>query len=641
MAGIRMRLVASLVASGLMLLPQTARAQHSANSSSELVVTAVRSRLSSWRQAETSHVIVLSDGSEEELVKLTRNLERLHWLLTGLLGPSPIGDDTVKLRITMIGDVPEFQEMHLSNKRWQQGPYNDLFLLGRYYDPRSDGVVMATTRTDQRVVFEHTPVTKERILGVLSSMAASSADPNAAAEMQAAIGSIDMVQGMRGPHDLSVTFGEKAMEVPAENLLYAGYAQHFLLTYFPAAYPRWYLDGFGQVFGTMRVKSDNVLEFGGAPNAAQGVMHEFGPYPIKDVLNDSYLNQKPHKTGWTPVHAWALTHFLFFSDQRRPQLRQYLAARARGEDAATAAKLFGDEKQLGHDMVSYFYHRKPYLQITYNGSKIEEPVVRRLRESEAAFIKGRLELGARIEIPPLPDASTPPDQVKLLTKAREDALKMRDQWLADLRRDAARWSGELDAQLLLAEAECRSDHAAECLAAARRAAVIAPSDSRVLMWQGLATVKLAAAASPSERAPMLAEGRALIVRANQIDHDAVGPLMAYYASFADVGEAPSNTAIDGLQRAMEEVPNAPETRLTLASALVKRGQYDVARPVIMPVAAGAYDTPEKPAARALLAQLDSSTRSQDQPHSGQSGMTKGNGDHAPESQTLSGEPAPK
>lgn len=606
-------------------MPQPVRAQRAGHADSELVVTAVRSKLSNWRQAETSHVVVLSDGSQQELVKFTRNLERLHWLLTGLLGPRPIGDDTVKLRITLIGDVAEFDAMHIVNRRWQQGPFNDAFQIDHYYDPRADGAVMAVTRADQRVTFERTPLTNQRVLGVLGSLASDNSDPNVQAEIMGAIGASDMIQGLRGPHDSAPTFNAKAMEVPAESLLYAAYAQHYLLTYFPAAYPRWYLDGFGQVFGTMAVKSDSVLEFGRAPNAALGVMHEFGPYPIKDVLDDSYLGQAPHKTGWTPVHAWALTHFLFFSDTRRPQLNQYLLARARGEDAASAAKVFGDQKQLARDMATYFYHRKPYLQISYDGSKIEEPVVRRLRESEAAFVKGRLELGARIEIPPAPDAGTPPDLARAMAKARAEALKQRDQWLADLRRDAARWSGELEAQLLLAEAECRSGHGAECLAAARRAEAIAPTDSRVPMWKGLATVQLAATATLAERGPMLVSARALIVQANQIDHDAVGPLMAYYASFADVGETPSSTAIDGLQRAMEEVPNAPETRLTLATALARRGQYDVARPVIMPVAVGPYDTPEKPAAKALLAQIDGATGIGAQPARDPSAPAKANG----------------
>jgi len=605
------RLVASVFVSGL--AAQAAQAQHAAMPNPEVVVTAVRSRLSNWRQAETSHVIVLSDGSEEELVRLTRNLERLHFLLSGLMGRGAADDDTIRLRVTLIGDAPQFDAMDLHNIRWQQGPYNDLFGIGHYYDPRSDGAVMASIRADQRVVVEHTPVNARSVGRVFSSLAMSSNDPNVRAEMSAAIGSFEATQGMRGAHDTEITFGEKAMTMSEESLLYAGYAQHFLLTYYPAAYPRWYLDGFGQIFATMIVRGDNVLEFGRTPDGTSAVMHSFGPYPIKDVLDDAYLTQAPRETGWTPIHAWMLTHFLFFSDKYRPLLRQYLAARADGVGAATAAKVFGDEKQLAHELGSYFLNRKPYLQITYDGSKIEEPIVRRLRESEASFIKGRLELGARVEIPPAPDAETPPDIAKAVTKRREEALRQRAEWLGRLRRDAARWSGEVEAQLLLAEAECRSGNADGCLAAARRAERIAPADTRAMVWKGFAMVQQAALAPPAERASRLAEARASIIRANQIDHEAVGPLMAYYASFADVGESPSATAIDGLQKAMEEVPAAPETRLTLARALARRGQYDVARPVIMPVAVGAYDTPEEPAAKALLARIDAAAGADAQP----------------------------
>jgi hypothetical protein len=588
------------------LLAGSAQGASAAKPDTDIVVTGVRSALSNWRQAETSHVIVLSDGSEQELVRLTRSLERLHFLLSGLLGRGAVADDMVKIRITLIGDVAEFRAMHLLNKRWQQGPYNDLFLLSRYYDPRKDGVVMATTRADQRVVVEHTTVTPRAVEGVLSSLAMNAPDPQLRSELSAAIGGFDVTAGMRSAKGATISFGEKAIQISAENLLYAGYAQHFLLTYFPAAYPRWYLDGFGQVFSTFAVKGDNVVEFGRSPNGAPMVMHEFGPYPLKDVLSDAYLTQKPHKTGWTPIHAWALTHFLFFSDKRRPELRQYLTARANGADAASAGQIFGDQKQLAREMASYFYHRKPFYQITYDGSRVDQPIVRQLRESEAAFVKGRLELGARVEIPPAPTADMGPDEAKAMIKAREEALRLRDRWLADLRRDAARWSRELEAQLLLAEAECRSGNAAECLAAAERAQSLAPADTRPLIWKGWALVQQAAAATGGARAPLLAAARDMIIKANQADSDAVGPLLAYYASFADVGETPSVRAIDGLQKAMEEVPAAPEIRLELAKALVERGQTDVAKPVILPVAAGAYESPEKPAAKTLLSRIEAS-----------------------------------
>ena len=599
-------------------------------------MTGTRSALSGWRQAETSHVIVLSDGSQDELIRMTRNLERLHFLLSGLLGRGAVDDDTAKIRITLIGDVAEFQSMHLLNKRWQQGPYNDLFLVGRYYDPREDGDVMATTRADQRVVIEHAP-TARQIGSVIQSIAANTADPGLRSELYGAVGGYDVTAGLQDAKGATILTNAKAIQITAENLLYAGYAQHFLLTYFPAAYPRWYLDGFGQIFATMAVKGDNILEFGRAPDGSRMVMSEFGPYPIDKVLDDTYLNEKPHKTAWTPIHAWALTHFLFFSDTRRPELRQYLAARAQGQDAATAAKVFGDEKQLSQEMRSYFYHRKPYLQINYDPSKIEQPIVRRLRESEAAFVKGRLELGARVDLPPLPAADATPDQARILTRARQEALTLRTHWLADLRRDAAHYPNELEAQLLLAEAECRSGNPAEGLAAAGRAERIAPQDTRVMVWKAFAQVQQAALAPAGERAPLLTAARALIVKANQLDHEAIGPLMVYYDSFAETGEVPSVAAIDGLQKAMEEVPSAPETRLALATALAKRGQYDVARPVILPVAAGAYDTPEKPAAKALLAQLDAATSVGAQPITPQpTEPAKANGTRPAEGTTPSG-----
>jgi len=603
----RVRLLFLAAAAGA-LLPCAAGAQSSqqpAAASSDIVVRAARSKPSNWREAETSHVIVLSDGTESELVRLTRNLERLHFLLSGLLGRTNVQDDTIKLRITLIGDVAEFDELDLRNKRWQQGPFNDMFQISRYYDPREDGAVMATTRVDQRTVIEHSPATPARVLGAVSSALSNRsadpmADPMAQAELQSAVIGDFATAGMIGSHDLTVTYGEHAIEVPAESLLYAGYAQHYLLTYFPAAYPRWYLDGFGQIFASFATKGNNILEFGRSPRGTAAVLDVFGSFPVQDIFNDKYLTEKPHKTDWTPIHAWLLTHFLMFSDTRRPQLRAYLTARNNGTDPATAAAVFGDQKQFAHELRAYYGARKPYEQVSYPVDKTEEPIVHRLSQGEAAFIKGRLELGARILIPPAPASEMDPKQAKLLSKARDEALKQRDQWLARLRQDANRWSGELGAQLLLAEAECRSDNAAQCLAAAKRAQLLAPADARPLVWKGTAMVQLAAAAPESERETRLVEARKVIAAANRADLEAVQPLLAYYASFAANGEKPPVAAVDGLQKAVGEVPSAPASRLKLATALADRGQTDIARMVIMPVAAGPYDSPERPAARALI-----------------------------------------
>jgi hypothetical protein len=295
-----------------------------------------------------------------------------------------------------------------------------------------------------------------------------------------------------------------------------------------------------------------------------------------------------------------LTHFLLFSDDRRPQLNRYLTMRANGVDAVAAARVFGDQQQLANDLKRYLYARKSFEEVSFTPNKDDAPLVRRLTEGQAAFVKGRLEMGARVLIPDETTSGVPPELAQRNAKARERALARRQRWLNDLRASAARWPGELGAQLLLAEAECRSDHAAECLAAADRAHAIAPSVADPIAWRGMALVIKAAAAPESERAALLTTARAVIATANRIDQNAIVPLLAYHASYASGGETPTVLALDAMQKVMSEVPNAPAPRLKLASGLVALGNDAAARPVILPVAAGAYDSPERPAARALL-----------------------------------------
>jgi len=567
--------------------------------STEVVVQGVRSRPSGWREAETAHVIVLSDGKQADLVRTARNLERLHFLLSGLLGRADRPDETIKLRVTLIGDLPEFEAMDLQNARWQQGPFNEAFSVSRYYDPREDGAVMAVTRVDQRIILDRESLfLRNRVLALLGSGGAQGAgDPAGQAALNMA------ALAMASERDLQTSFGENAATVTADSLLYAGFAQHFLTTYFPAAYPRWYVDGFGQVFSTLVFHGDDVLEYGRSPAGTSRILRTFGSYPIADVLSDKYLSGQPSRTRWTPIHAWMLTHFLFFSDTRRPQLRRYLALRANGADAASAAAVFGDLNVLARELRAYFGARKPYERVTYPPERTEEPIVRRLSEGEAAFVKGRLELGSRIQIPPLSAHETDAKRAATIRNAHDEALKDRDRWLGKLRVSAARYPQDLQAQLLLAEAECRSGNAAECLAAADRARTVAPRDSRPLTWKGLALVEQAVAAPEPGRAAGLRAARDLIAEANHLDLEAVGPLLAYHQSFASAREAVPINAVHALQKAGIEVPNAPATRLSLATVLADRGQAGAARLVILPVAAGAYDSPERPAASTLLARL--------------------------------------
>lgn len=563
-----------------------------------VVVTGRRTQPSNWRLAETSHLLVVSNGSESELIRISRNLERLHFLLSGLLGRADKEDFTAKLRVTLIGNVAQFEAMDLRAMRWQQGPYPEEFRGLRYYDPRDDGAILATTRVDQKVVLEQ-GVGMEVLSGIIRSnpqMQDLSSQPGMAGFGASAL------MGLSASSDLAGGINQKAFALPADYLLYSSFAQHYLTTYFPAAYPRWYVDGIGQMFATMETRGDTQLEYGRAPIGTSATLNRYADYPLKRVLDGTYLQEKQSSTRWTPTHAWLLTHFLFFSDTRRPQLNRYLVAFANGAPPSEAAAVFGDLDELARELRQYYRGKKPFERMTHPAERSEEPIVRRLTKGEAAFVNGRLELGSRVEIPG-PPSGVDPQTTEKINKARSTALQARDRWLAQLRQDAARYSGEREAQLLLTEAECRSGNASECLSAAERTLALAPQDSAALAWKGIALTQLATGHAGPERDTMLRNARSAIAQANRADTNAVLPLLAYYRLFSNQsGPAPA-LAVDALAGAMARVPNAPATRVALGDELATRGAEDQARRTLLPVAAGAWSSPEQEKARELLKRM--------------------------------------
>jgi len=572
-----MRLLRSGAALLLALLPLPALAQTTPQDQGIVVQGQRGDKPSAWRVAETDHVIVYSDGSETELIRVAHNLERLHFLLSILLNRVGKPDETIKLRVTLIGNGARFDAMDLRNVRSSQGPFASAFQLQRYYDPREDGAVLATSRMDVTVNIQ--PAQRIDVSSLRLDVPVQ--DP-----------SNGNFQTMSFPNvqNPSVTNSPNSLLMSAEGQLYSGFAQHFLLTYFPAAYPRWYLDGFGELFSTIRITADGSIEYGHMPDGYRKVMESYRQVAVKDVITGRYLNEAV-KGKWTPFHAWILTHYLFFSDERRPQFSRYLTAIGHGATLEEASREFGNLDKLGAEVLAYDNKRLPYERMTYPPERAEEPVVTRLTESQAAFLMGRIELGARIEIPDGPPA------------ARTRAIAARDKWLMALRADARRYSANLEAQLLLAEAECRSGNNAECLAAAEAALRILPSDARALNWKGVAQAQFAIAGPAEQRPAGLRTARGTIVRANQADTESTLPLLGYFRSFSEAGQAPPQSALVGLLKAVDLVPAAPGPRLLLGAELARQGQADAARKILEPVAHGPYDMPERARAQAILDSL--------------------------------------
>lgn len=533
--------------------------------------------MSGWRRAETPHVAVFSQGDEARLRATAHNLEKLHFLLSALLGRTDKPDDTIKISVTIIGDAAEFEHLRLTDSRWQYGPYPHEFAQTIYYDPRPEGPVLATTETGLNLILQP------------SESRPSNRNCEGSGDLTVTSVSFSPSINEQGEEDWGGIIGqlprnEIVVCQSADSRLYAGFAQNYLMTYFPAAYPRWFVQGFGELFSTIVTDHDHI-DYGRRPEGFFKVMDRFGDYPIKHVFDGRYLTGEGR--AWTPYHAWRMVHFLYFSDTWKPRLEKYLAAVAAGADPKRAASVFGKPADLQRAVMLFRGSKAPFDRVTFPADRIAEPTIRRLTRAEAGLVRGRLEMGARIDVPD----SGP---------KRDAALARRTAWLERLRGNATRFPDLIENQLLLAEAECRAGNPTECLAAADRALAQSPADTNAMVWKGTALTQLAMRAPANERRQRLDEARGFIVKANRQDPDGILPLIAYYDSFATAGDRATDVAVGGLYKVVQAAPAAPGPRLKLAGELIARDIDDEARATLLPVAKGPFDTPERPAAAALL-----------------------------------------
>jgi len=525
----------------------------------DIVVDGSTDAQSPWRRAESAHVIVTSTASEAELKRVTNTLERLYALMSRLYRAKDAPDDTVKLQITLVDSADFFRTMKLRNLRSEEGPYPRAFATERYYDPREDGAVLVVARADQ-VIDLDTKLSEDQDY----QDAANSGDSSAA---------------------INVNANHPPISRPWEAMLYSAFAQHFMLTYQPAAYPRWYIDGIGALFSTIRVRQDGSLEYARPPLDYFKVFRAYGDLNVRDILTGAYLDA-PTKAHWTPYHAWLLAHYFLFSKlsaERSEQFRAYMTAVQQGKPLAEAAKVFGDIRKIQYAVGGYAGNTKDFARAAPVDTPGGDPLITTLPRSSAALIEERIALGSRL-------AATDPAGVAT-----------RSDWLAQIHRKVERLPYNAETILTEAEADCRGGAYAECGAAADHVIAKTPDDGRALAWKGIAQTHLALAGPASERAAGLATARKTISAAIHQDRDAPMALIAAFQSYTEAGEAVPDRAMLAMAEVIREVPDAPAPRLYLAQELVRQGKTELARGVLHNVLYGPYDSPEKTAAAALFA----------------------------------------
>lgn len=364
-----------------------------------------------------------------------------------------------------------------------------------------------------------------------------------------------------------------------QQVLFHEYAHHFLIGNSQVAYPAWYSEGAAEFVGTARFEAEGIMLGVAAQHRAYGLLNA-AKLPIETLFDSSRRKLDPMETEQVYGRGWLLTHYLMFDATRVANFNRYLTLLNEGKSSIDAGnEAFGSLKQLDRELGRYLGQSKiPGLLVRFDWLPKAEVSVRVLSAGEQAMIPFRMQSDRGV------DRKTA-GEVYARASAAAAAYpqdEVAQGWFAEMAYDAGQ------------------DQAAE--AAVDRALAAKPGLLQALLYKGMLHLRRAAGDKSKDPARWT-EARSWIVRANRADPNAAEPLAVFYNSFRLAGERPRESAVRGLERAFELVPQDKGLRFMLASQQISDGQIDQAKRTLRPLAYDPHVPADNPAAT-LLALLD-------------------------------------
>lgn len=340
-----------------------------------------------------------------------------------------------------------------------------------------------------------------------------------------------------------------------EQVLLHEYTHYFMMQNFPAAYPRWYSEGYAEMVSTMRFMEDGSFHIGDPPQSRGQMINMMPASRLSEMLDDDR-----EITGYDAfqhyVTGWLFSHYMNFDPAREAKLREFLVAVDNGEPSLQAAeRIIGDLDAIQRELVRYKNGPFPGYNVRPNVTTPPEVQVRRLSDAEVALIDAEMALWRGV--------------------TRDQATT----FAGRLRTLVTQYPDNSHAHALLAEAEhdARNYEAAE--AAAARAVEIDPDNQHAWLYRARIALERA------ENDPAQYEAaRDHLQRARTLDPDDPRPLILYYRSFYDQtgGADIPEHAIIALEQAYDEAGSDLEYRMMMGRQLVMEERYREARLVMMP-----------------------------------------------------------
>jgi tetratricopeptide (TPR) repeat protein len=365
-------------------------------------------------------------------------------------------------------------------------------------------------------------------------------------------------------------------ELDGDIILFHEYAHHFMLHYFPAAYPAWYVEGFAEFLATTEFTPEGNAKLGiPAQHRAYGI---FLGKPFKaEALFTKAISDIPivdHDAFYG--RSWLLVHYLDHVAARSGQLKKYLLDINAGKasiDAARAA--FGDLKLLDKDLSAYLKGRLSYSTEVRPTPPPDTVSIKALDPAASAIVPLRLRSMRGVD---------PEEAQDLVPKFKAIADK---------------YPGSADAWYWLAQGYADADRDGDALIAADAAIKIDPMLSRALLLRGEIAVRKLVKDKNDDAAAWKA-ARSLIAKANRTDTDDPLPLYRYYQSWIQQGIPPNQPSKDGLRRVFEQAPEDGEVRMNFAALLAEEKDYARAINVLKPLAFDPHNSERAASARKLL-----------------------------------------
>jgi len=195
----------------------------------------------------------------------------------------------------------------------------------------------------------------------------------------------------RTPGGPRMIVGPTVRSLEQNNILYHEYIHHLMFEHSDFNYPRWYKEGFAEVFSSVKIRKKRI-DLGLLSKVRAGTLYRISGLKVSELLEPDKSNDSQNYWAQFYASAWLLTHYLQISplgteSKLKEQLSEYKRRYNEGEDSTDAfIASFGitpDEMDL--QLANYQKQRRAKMLSLKRKSYDKEIIRRALSPNEALF----------------------------------------------------------------------------------------------------------------------------------------------------------------------------------------------------------------------------------------------------------------